>query len=141
MQNSEGRIMNAQCTMHNAQCTTHNVQCTTQNVFRRGGYHHPENLHKTSVLPKSIICLQALACRRIRQRSTLFSEKLCNNVKTPMKNSSNIIAFSLLKKLAKYGIIFLQLAIIAKKIKTIVKERRNLKYQGEKEKWKQLKTV
>jgi hypothetical protein len=81
------------------------------------------------------------AAARLRQRSTLFSEKLCNNVKTPMKNSSNIIAFSLLKKLAKYGIIFLQLAIIAKKIKTIVKERRNLKYQGEKEKWKQLKTV
>jgi DNA repair ATPase RecN len=47
-----------------AQFLMHNVQCTMHNVFRRGGYHHLENLHKTSVLPKSIICLQALACRR-----------------------------------------------------------------------------
>ena len=100
IQKAEGRIMNAQRTMFFVGEDIIIPKIYTKHPF------YPNQLYACRRLP---------AVARLRQHSTLFSKKLCNNVKTQMKNSANIIAFSLLKNLAKYGIIFLQLAIIAKK--------------------------
>ena len=107
MQNSEGRRQNYECTTHNAQRTM---------FFVGEGIIIPKIYTKHPFYPNQLYaCRRLPAAARLRQHSTLFSKKLCNNVKTQIKNSANIIAFSLLKNVAKYGIIFLQLAIIAKK--------------------------